>query len=174
MKNWHNYFRKTRTLCFNTKGATAIEVGLTILPFLLAMFAVAEFGWYYLHMHTLTAATRDGIRIGALGSSTADPNNPKKNLSREESVKHAIRARALTVMDIDPSQIYIFPLNDDFSNPKDVPGSNPDAGAAGAFMRVRVQYEHEFFTKLIGGFFSDSGSIQMITEGTYRNEEFIL
>jgi len=47
------------------------------------------------------------------------------------------------------------------------------AGAAGAFMRVRVLYDHEFFTNLVGGFFG-SGTKQIASAGTYMNENFIL
>jgi len=50
---------------------TVVEVGITMPPFILAIFAVTDFGYYYLHWHTLTAATRDGIRIGALGISSS-------------------------------------------------------------------------------------------------------
>ncbi len=165
MKHWIQYFRGT-----NQRGSTAVEMGLTMLPFLLSMYGVMEFGWYFLHSHTLTAATRDGIRIGATGQTTPDGNGDMQD--RETSVKQAIIQRASDVMEIDASEIFIFPLEDDFSNPNNTNG-NPNAGAAGAFMRVRVQYTHEFFTDLIGGIFGNGGHIQMVTEGTYRNESFI-
>jgi Flp pilus assembly protein TadG len=71
MKNWIQYFRGITTPGTNPRGATAIEVKITVPPFIIAIFAVTEFDYYYLHLHFLTAATRDGIRIGALGISSS-------------------------------------------------------------------------------------------------------
>ena len=155
--------------CQNESGIAAVEVGATMLIFLIALFGVMEFGYYYLHQNTLTAAVRDGIRQGAIGGSLADENG--NNLSREESIKKAIKDSAAPVMDIDSSQIQVFPVDANWSDPDDPAVAN--AGGAGAFMRVRVTYNHEFFTPLIGGFFGGS-TVEQTSEGTYRNENFIL
>jgi hypothetical protein len=117
----------------------------------------------------MTAAVRDGIRIGALGNTTLDGNGDE--MSRQDSIKQAIRDRAEPVMDIDPSEIQIFPMDLDWSDP-DNPTVN-DPGGAGAFMRVRVQYNHQFFNPLIGDFFDD-GTVLIASSGSYRNENFIL
>jgi hypothetical protein len=71
MKNWIQYFRGITTPCPPPREVTVVEVGITMPPFILAIFAVTEFGYYYLHLHTLTAATRDGIRIVALRISSS-------------------------------------------------------------------------------------------------------
>jgi hypothetical protein len=144
-----------------------------MLVFLIALFAVAEFGWFFVHQNTLTSATREGIRIGSVGTTLTDGNgNP---LSREDSIKLAIKNSAATVMEINPSQIFIFPVEANFTDPDDPAVlATASAGGAGAFMRVRVQYTHQFFIKLIGGFFGPGNTILMSSEGTYRNENFIL
>jgi hypothetical protein len=144
-----------------------------MLLFLTALFSVAEFGWFFVHQNTLTSATREGIRIGTVGATLTDSNG--NALSREDSIKQAIKESAATVMNIDPSKIYIFPVDADFTDPDDpaVVGT-ASAGGAGAFMRVRVQYEHQFFTQLVGGFLGSGNSLLMSSEGTYRNENFIL
>lgn len=155
--------------CRNDRGISAVETGATMLLFLIALFAVIEFGWFFLHQNTLTAAVRDGIRLGAIGSSLDDGQG--NQMSREASIKQAIKNRADGVMDIDPSKIMIFPVKADFTDADDPAVNN--AGGAGAFMRVRVQYDHQFFTSLIGGFFG-SGTVPISSEGTFRNENFIL
>jgi hypothetical protein len=166
-------FRKLLSPCKSESGISAVEIGATMLVFLTALFAVAEFGWFFVHQNTLTSATREGIRIGTVGATLTDSNG--NTLSREDSIKQAIKSKASVVMDIDPSQIFIFPVDTDFTDPDDpaVVGT-ASAGGAGAFMRVRVQYTHQFFTQLIGGFFGSGNSILMSSEGTYRNENFIL
>lgn len=166
-------FRKLMSPCHTESGISAVEVGATMLVFLIALFSVAEFGWFFVHQNTLTAATREGIRIGTIGATLTDSGgNP---LSREDSIKQAIHDSAANVMDIDPSQIFIFPVDADFTDPDDpaVVGT-ASAGGAGAFMRVRAQFTHQFFTQLIGGLFGGGSSILMSSEGTYRNENFIL
>ncbi|MCA9462888.1 MAG: pilus assembly protein [Nitrospira sp.] len=155
--------------CQNEAGISAVETGATMLLFIIALFSVIEFGWYFVHQTTLTAAVRDGIRLGAIGDSLSDESG--NQMSREESIRQAIKERADPVMDIDPSNILIFPVQANWTDPDDPAVNN--AGGAGAFMRVRVQYNHTFFTSLIGGFFGGQ-TIQMQSEGTYRNENFIL
>lgn len=162
-------FRRSLAPCRNEAGISAVETGMTMLLFLIALFSVIEFGWFFLHQNTLTAAVRDGIRLGSIGSSLDDGQG--NQMSREASIKQAIKNRAGGVMDIDPSQIQIFPVKADFTDADDPAVNN--AGGAGAFMRVRVLYDHQFFTQLIGGFFGN-GTIQLSSEGTFRNENFIL
>lgn len=167
------FFRKLTFPCRSESGISAVETGMTMLVFLTALFSVAEFGWFFVHQNTLTAATREGIRIGTVGATLTDGNG--NTLSREDSIKQAIKDKAATVMDINPSQIFIFPVDADFTDPNDpAVVATASAGGAGAFMRVRVQYTHQFFTQLIGGFFGTGNSILMSSEGTYRNENFIL
>jgi len=72
---------------------------------------------------------------------------------------------------IGTAKILVFPVKADFTDDDDPAVAN--AGGAGAFMRVRVNYDHEFFTTLIGGFFG-GGTVQISSEGTFRNENFIL
>lgn len=166
-------FGKLISPCKTEEGISAVEVGATMLVFLIALFSVAEFGWFFVHQNTLTSATREGIRIGTVGATLTDGNG--NALSREDSIKQAIQDSAATVMDIDPSQIFIFPVDADFTDPDDpAVVATASAGGAGAFMRVRVQYTHQFFTKLIGGLFGSGNTILMSSEGTYRNENFIL
>ena len=94
--------------------------------------------------------------------------------TREDSIKQAIHDKAAGLMVIDPADILVFPVDADWTDPDDpAVVATASAGAAGAFMRVRATYEHEFFTALIGGFFPND-SLTMVSEGTYRNENFIL
>jgi hypothetical protein len=166
-------FRKLMSPCKTEAGISSVEVGATMLVFLIALFSVAEFGWFFVHQNTLTSATREGIRIGTVGATLTDGNG--NALSRENSIKKAIQDSAATVMDIDPSQIFIFPVDADFTDPDDpAVVATASAGGAGAFMRVRVQFTHQFFTQLIGGLFGTGSTILMSSEGTYRNENFIL
>ena len=172
MKTLFRAFRNPFHRCNNSKGMTSLEVAMTMIPFLMATTGIAEFGWYYLQQHTLQSATREGIRIGLLGASLQDGDG--NTLSREDSIVKAIQDKAGAVMHIDSSDVSIYPVSGDFSDPDDVDTLPPDAGGAGSFMRVKVSHDHHFFSPLIGGFFSDTQQIQFQAVGTYRNEDFIL
>ncbi len=176
MNTWSTWRKRISTLCRNNSGSTAVEVGITMLPFLLVVFAVAEFGWFFLHTHTMNSAVSQGIRVGTTGAVLDDGSGTNTNLDRQESIKQAIVDQAATVMVIDRTDIKIFPVNADWTDPNDAAVNADNAGgAAGAFMRVRVLYDHQFFTHLVGGFFGGgTGAVQMTSEGTYRNENFIL
>ena len=166
-------FRKLMSPCQTESGISAVEVGATMLVFLTALFAVAEMGWFFVHQNTLTSAVREGIRIGTVGATSVDGNG--NALSRENSIKQAIQQSASAVMDIDSSDIFIFPVDADWTDPDDpAVVATASAGGAGAFMRVRVNFTHQFFTQLIGGLFGPGDTIVISSEGTYRNENFIL
>lgn len=150
--------------CRNDRGSSAVEVGITLLPFFLAFFGVIEFGVYYFHQHTVQAATHEGIRVGLLGAKLLDGNN--QELSREDSIIKAITDKAGDFLTITPQDIKIRPHNA-------MPGDPPNAGTAGELMKVEVDYTHEFFSSFIGGFFGAGDTIVIHAEGTYRNEDFI-
>jgi len=85
MNGWRILRKSIRALCRNESGVAAVEVGITLLPFLLVMLGTAEFGWYFLHTHTMNTAVSEGIRVGTTGQVLNDPGgNP---LSREDSIK---------------------------------------------------------------------------------------
>jgi len=173
MSDWRTFRKRITALCRNESGVAAVEMGITLLPFLLVMFGTAEFGWYFLHTHTMNTAVSEGIRVGSIGSVLNDSNGDP--LSREDSIKKAIMDRVEGVMVIDPADIKIFQVDADWTDPDDPAVVNTaSAGGEGAFMRVRVLYTHEFFTDLVGGFFGGSGTRQLSSEGTYRNENFVL
>ena len=150
--------------CRNARGSTAVEIGITLLPFLLSFFGVIELGVYYFHQHTVQSATHEGIRIGLLGATLDDDDG--NELSREDSIIKEITDRAGAFLTIVPADIQINPVDA-------MPGAPANAGTAGELMRVQVNYTHEFFSSLIGGFFGANNTILIQAVGTYRNEDFI-
>lgn len=147
-----------------------IEMGALLLPFLLLLFSVFEFGWYFFHEHTLQYATREGMRMALVGGVVNDENGDP--LSREASIVKTIQDNAAWAMDIESGDISIFVVGDNYQNPEGWETEAPNAGNPADYMRVVVEYDHTFLTPLVGPIISDSGSIRLKAQGTYRNELF--
>ena len=152
----------------NCHGNTMTEIGLLLLPFLLLLTSVFEFGWYYFHEHTLEHATREGMRLALVGGITDDENGDA--LNREQSIIQTIQKNASWAMEIREEDIAIFKVGDNYKNPDGWETAAPNAGNPADYMRVVVDYEHTFLTPLVGHIFSDDGSASMRAQATYRNE----
>ena len=153
----------------NNKGTTLVELALVVPLFILLIFGIIDFGWYFFVEHTLQYATREGMRLALVGGKLTDANgNP---MSREASIAKAIKDNASMAVDPSNLSIYIFPIANDYSDPKNWQNLPPDAGDPGSYMRVKTRYPYKFLTPLIGAFFT-GGSTMVEAQGTYRNELF--
>lgn len=153
-----------------SRGQSTIEIALLLLPFLLLVLAVIEFGWYFLHQHTLQYATREGMRLALVGEQLLDQNG--KTLTREASIIQTVKDHASQVMDPNHLSVWIFQVTSTYEDPDGWDTQSPIAGEPGQYMRVKVRHDHRFVTELIAGFFPDQSSFPMWAEGTYRNELF--
>lgn len=151
-------------------GQSTIETALLLLPFLLLVLAVIEFGWYFLHQHTLQFATREGMRLALVGKQLKVEG--ENVLSREASIIETIKQHVSGVIDSNHIQVWIYQVTSDYEDPEGWENQSPLAGEPGQYMRVRVRHEHRFMTNLIAGLFQDAPSVSMWAEGTYRNELF--
>ena len=100
----------------NSCGQTTAEMGLLLVPFMLLLFAVIEFGWYYFHQHSLQFAAREGMRMALVGGTLLDDEGDP--MTREESVIKTIRDSAAWAMNIPEGDIWIFQVGDNYSNPE--------------------------------------------------------
>lgn len=159
-----------RTKKGHQRGQSTIEMAVLLLPFLLLVLGVVEFGWFYLHQHTLQYATREGMRLALVG--TQLPGENHNLLTREASIMHTIKEEVSRVMDPEHIQIWIYQVTSSYEDPVDWETQAPTAGEPGHYMRVKVRHDHTFVTQLIAGFFPDTTFFRMWAEGTYRNELF--
>ena len=151
-------------------GNMMVETAFLMLPFILFLSAIMEFGWYYYHQHTLQYATREGMRMATVGGVLNDQQGDP--LTREKSIIQTIQNNASVAMQIPEENIKIFRVGDNYSNPDGWEDAAPNAGNPADYMRVVVFYDHEFFTPLVGKLLTDDNSVRMQAQGTYRNELF--
>ena len=154
----------------NTNGHSTLEMALLMLPFITLLFAVMEFGWYFLHQHTLQFATREGMRLAQVG--VVLENEQGVPLTREESIIETIKEKAGLVMDPSEVQVWIFKVGSNYESPMNWEDLAPNAGNPADYMRVKTRYDYPFLLPLIGSFISDQETISLWAEATYRNELF--
>jgi Flp pilus assembly protein TadG len=152
----------------DSKGTTMVEFALVLPICLLLLFAVIEFGYYFFVQHTLQYATREGTRLALVGATLNDPGG--NAMTRQASVIQTIRDNASVAVNPDALQISIFPVGPGYTDPANWQ-TMTDPGLGGQYMRVRVQYTFNFFTPLIGQFFSSGASV-ITAQALYRNEAF--
>lgn len=151
----------------NQRGNVTTEMAMMLLPFFILILGVMEFGWYFLHQHTLQYATREGMRLALVGEVLNDENGDPQ--TRKDSIKQVIYEKAkIGLMDIDKEEDIDFWRLDEDNNLE----YSPNAGNPADYMRIQVDYEHHFLTPLIGQFFPGSESIGLKAQATYRNEDF--
>jgi Flp pilus assembly protein TadG len=56
----------------NQRGVAIVEMAITLIPFLVFLFAVIEGGWFFYVQLTLTNAAREGAKMGVRPSSGTD------------------------------------------------------------------------------------------------------
>jgi TadE-like protein len=158
----------------NQRGNTTTEMAMMLLPFVVLIMGVMEFGWYFLHQHTLQYATREGMRLALVGEVLNDENGDPQ--TRDASIRQVIHEKGeIGLMNIDKANdiaIWKAGANDDEEGGLSFDELAPNAGNPADYMRLKVQYEHHFLTPLVGKFFPDSESITLRAEATYRNEDF--
>lgn len=156
------------------RGNTTTEMAMMLLPFVILILGVMEFGWYFLHQHTLQYATREGMRLALVGEVLNDESGDP--LTREASIKQVIQEKGeIGLMDIDPNKILMWRdenTDNNYTGPLTFEELAPNAGNPADYMRIKVEYDHQFLNPLIASFFPDDESVLLRAEATYRNEDF--
>jgi Flp pilus assembly protein TadG len=75
----------------NQKGVAVVETALTLLPFLVFLFAIVEAGWFFYVQATLTNAAREGAKWAVLPLTQADA------LLTEDEVRAKIQPYLATI-----------------------------------------------------------------------------
>jgi len=134
-----------------------------ILPLLLVLtFSIIDFACLFFVHLALENGISQATRYAITGNVMADPDNAGESLSREESIKAAMRKATptLTIADEDFSFEYLPDGEDTW-----VDGT----GEPGDIMKARVDYDWDILTPLMKPFFAD-GQIRLTAESAMKNE----
>lgn len=144
--------RRFRILAGASKGNSMIEFAFVMPVLMLLLLGTFEFGHLFYVQLTLESAVREATRLALTGGTIP-------GLSRAESIVERIRQVA-PGLDVQPGQVAIIG-----------PGGAGDPGGPGDLVTIRVDYDIEMLTPIVGALFPDHRqhfSISFIS----RNEPF--
>jgi hypothetical protein len=145
-------------------GTSLIEAALITPLLLLLTFAIVDFGAVFYAYLALENGASLATRHAVTGNLVDDPANPGSPLSREESIKAAMRQATPTLTIADSA----------FSFSHRAPGAGAWVGGVGGpgdLERVSIDYTWRFFTPVIGIFFPD-GQLTLRVDSAMKNESY--
>jgi len=144
----------------SSKGANLVETAMIIPLLFLLTFAIIDFSTVLYVYLALENGVSQATRYAVTGQQMDDPNNVGQKLSREQSVRHAMRAATPTLA-----------ISDGAFSFYNVTKAASGTGGPNDVIRVTVNYGWSAFTPLIRPFFT-SGQIQLRVSSTMKNEPF--
>ena len=116
----------------NERGASAVEFALLLLPLVLIIFGIIEFGFILYNQQVITNASREGARAGIVYDSTSTPQRPS-SLTVKNVVTNFIGSRLITFgtgsLDVNVS----------YNG-----ASNTSCNATGGNLQISVSYPYKF------------------------------
>jgi hypothetical protein len=147
----------------DARGATLIEAALVTPLFLLLTFSIVEFGAVFYAYLALENGVSLATRYAVTGNLMDDPANPGTPLSRQDSIKAAMKQSTPTLTLTDAM----------FTFSHRVPGGGGWAAGPGGpsdIERVTINYTWKFFTPLFWAFFPPSGELDLRVDSAMKNE----
>jgi Flp pilus assembly protein TadG len=146
----------------SSRGANLVEMAVVLPLLLLLTFAIVDFSMLFYAYLSLENGVSLATRYGVTGQQMNDPDNPGNLLSREDSIKVAMRQAT-------PGLV----INDSAFTFEHLQGGvwTVGAGAPGDISRVTINYTWSLVTPLIRPFFP-SGQISLRVSSTMKNEGF--
>jgi hypothetical protein len=143
-------------------GTNLVEAALITPLLLLLTFSIADFGsLFYVHL-ALENGISQATRYAITGNVMADPDNEGQFLSREQSIKAAMRQATPTLtLEDDAFSFHYLPDGEDtWLN---------GTGEPGDIVKARVDYTWDIITPLMRPFFPN-GQVHVTVESAMKNE----
>lgn len=176
----HDLFKRTRRgsrrFSLARAGTAAIEFALVAPPFFLLMLGIIETGGLMFVSTHLEGAVNDAARQIRTGNvqGAADPIAAFRGILCAELVV-AIQCGSQMVIDVRPfnqfQSVAFTPYYDQNGQPS---GNVFNPGSAGDIVLVRVAYNWNIMTPLLGQYLGDGGTNRKLIEaaGAFRNEPY--
>lgn len=140
------------------RGQSVLEFALVAPFFFMLPFGVIDFGRLFFAYATVQHAMREAGRFAVTGGTMADPEYPRRALSRVESIRQ-VALNAAVGVDIRAVKV------------SSQGGGRNNAGGPGDLVKVSVRCVLPLATPLIGRLFNN-GRFTFTSATTFRNEPF--
>jgi Flp pilus assembly protein TadG len=90
------------------RGATSVEIAIVLLPFLLFVFAIFEFGRFVMVRNLVENAAREGCRLAAVNTDVNDNSNNQSTAAIQGQVEAMLGGQELS-----NQQIQVYPTDAD-------------------------------------------------------------
>jgi len=155
-------WRRVAAWLKDCRGTNLIEAAFVTPLLLLLTFGIVDFSGVFYGYLALENGVSQATRFGITGEVLADPNQPKVNLSRVDSIKLAMR-RATPTMTI-PDAAFTFS-----HLPEGQSVWLAGTGGPNDVEKVMVTYDWELMTPLIGTLFP-KGHLTLKVSSAMKNE----
>ena len=145
-----------------TAGTSILEAAIITPLLLLLTLSIVDFGALFYVYLALENGVSQATRFGVTGQVLADPAHPSNNLSRDDSLKLAMRQATPTLTIPDAA----------FSFSNMAPGATTWGGGSGgpnALAKISVSYTWRFINPMLWPFFP-GGQITLNVESAMKNE----
>jgi Flp pilus assembly protein TadG len=146
----------------DTAGTSIVEAAIITPLLLLLTLSIVDFGALFYCYLALENGVSQATRFAVTGNLLDDPSNPGTNLSRDASIKLAMRQATPTLTL--PDSAFTFS-----SMPPGGTAWGPGSGGPNALAKVSVSYTWTFFNPMLWAFFS-GGQITLNVESAMKNE----
>ena len=146
----------------DSDGTSLVEAALITPLLLLLTFSIVDFGSLFYVYLALENGVSQATRYGVTGNLMDDPMNPGTKLSRDESIKLAMRQATPTLTIPDGA----------FSFSHMAPGGAAWLGGSGGpneLAKVSIGYTWRFFNPMMSAFFP-GGQITLNVDSAMKNE----
>jgi hypothetical protein len=144
------------------KGTSVLEAAIIMPLLFLLTFAIVDFGALFYVYLALENGVSQATRFGVTGSQKEDPNRPGTLLSRQDSIKLAMRESTPTLTI--PDGAFTF-------SHRAVGGAGwiAGTGAPNDIEKVTVGYTWNFLTPVLWPFFPN-GRLNLTVDSVMKNE----
>jgi hypothetical protein len=158
MKSTGRFFRRIK----DATGATLLEAALVTPLLLLLTFSIADFGSLFYVYLALENGVSQATRFAVTGNLLDDPAHPGSKLSRQDSIKAAMRNTTPTLAI--PDAAFTFQ-----HMPTGSTSWLSGTGGPSDIEKVTINYNWSLLTPLLRPFFA-GGMLQFSVESTMKNE----
>jgi hypothetical protein len=144
----------------SSPGSALAEAGVIISLLVVVVFSIIDFAGLFWTFLAFQNGISQATRFAVTGNLLPDPSNPSARLSREESIRQAMR-RATPGFTIGDRDFAFF----------NVSQNTPGTGGPNQIVRVTVVHDWQLLTPLLRPAF-DHGTVTIRVSATMANEPF--